>query len=76
MAGTVELNIEAELRKWCLERAFELRALTKVNHMQVTNVAEEYYRWIVYGESQGNKQALSVNISIDEDGNATNSTPG
>ena len=55
MAGTVELNIEAELRKWCLERAFELRALTKVNHMQVTNVAEEYYRWIVYGESQGNQ---------------------
>lgn len=56
MTGKIELQFEAELRKWCLERAFEKRDLTKVNHMVVTNVAEEYYRWIVHGESQSNRQ--------------------
>ena len=45
---------DLRLRKWCLERAFETREMSKVAHMEVTNVAEDYYRWIVFGESQGN----------------------
>lgn len=47
---------DKELRKWCLERAFETRTLTGVKHMVVSNLADEYYRWIVFGETQGNRQ--------------------
>lgn len=52
----VVLNFDAELRKWCLERAFETRELSGVSHMEVTNVADDYYQWIVCGQSQGNRQ--------------------
>ena len=44
-----------ELRKWCLDRAFQTRDLAKVPLMAVTNVAEDYYLWITQGESQGNR---------------------
>lgn len=47
---------DADLRKWCLERAFETRALSGVGHMEVTNVAEDYYLWIKKGFSQSNRQ--------------------
>ena len=40
------------LRKWCLEQAFITRGLRDVAHMEVTNVAEDYYNWIVSGISQ------------------------
>lgn len=46
---------DGELRQWCLERAFETRALTGINHMVVTNLAEEYYRWVADGESQASR---------------------
>ncbi len=43
---------DQDLRMWCLERAFETRALSNVPHMEVTNVAENYFRWVRQGESQ------------------------
>lgn len=46
---------ETALRKWCLERAFETRALMDVPHMEVTNEADFDYRWITCGESQANR---------------------
>ena len=54
----IYLNPDCELRQWCLERAFETRALKGVAHMEVTNVAEDYYRWIIEGVSQSNRQVL------------------
>ena len=56
------LRPDAELRKWCLERAFETRALKGPAHMVVTNLAEEYYLWITEGVSQGNRQMAPVGI--------------
>ncbi len=58
----ITLVYEAELRKWCLERAFETRALKGPAHMVVTNLAEEYYLWITKGVSQGNRQMDPVGI--------------
>ena len=43
---------DVELRKWCLEQAFITRDLSGVGHMEVTNVAEKYYEWIISGTSQ------------------------
>jgi hypothetical protein len=54
----ITLNEDCDLRKWCLEQAFKTRELMGVNHMVVTNVAEDYYRWIVDGESQSNRQIV------------------
>ena len=58
----ITLRRDAELRKWCLERAFETRALKGPAHMVVTNLAEEYYLWITKGVSQGNRQMDPVGI--------------
>jgi hypothetical protein len=43
---------ESALRRWCLERAFETRALVGVPHFEVTNEAAKYYGWIKHGISQ------------------------
>lgn len=51
---------DEELRKWCLERAFECRDLAKVYHMAVTNVAEEYYEWIKHGVSDRSKMLWAI----------------
>ena len=40
------MDEEQMLRKQCLEWAFETRRLREVWHMEVTNVADGYYRWI------------------------------
>ena len=53
----ITLNPDCALRQWCLERAFETRALTSVAHMEVTNLAEDYYLWITEGKSQSNSIA-------------------
>lgn len=47
-----KLNPQQELRKLCLVWAFKRRELMDVSHMHVTNVAEEYYRWIVQGKNE------------------------
>jgi len=44
-----------KLRKWCLERAFETREMSGVAHMEVTNVADDYYQWIKAGHSQASR---------------------
>ena len=46
------MNDIQQLRKWCLEQAFEKRRLMDVPHMECTNVAHQYYEWIVNGTSQ------------------------
>ena len=66
----IALNEDCALRKWCLERAFETRALSGVKHMVVTNLAEEYFRWIAHGESQSNRQVAEFNrLTADESAN-------
>ncbi len=54
--SAIALNPNCELRQWCLDQAFKTREISGVGHMVVTNVAEEYYRWIMFGESQRNRQ--------------------
>jgi hypothetical protein len=49
---------DVTLRKWCLEQAFHTRALNSVPHMEVTNLAEQYYLWITEGKSQSNSLAV------------------
>lgn len=45
---------DQELRKWCLERAFDTRDITGFTQMAVTSVAEGYYIWITHGKNQEN----------------------
>lgn len=37
---------------WCLERAIETRNMCGVSNMEVTNLAEHYFKWISLGVSQ------------------------
>ncbi|MEM1040881.1 MAG: hypothetical protein AAGI12_15580 [Pseudomonadota bacterium] len=52
MSNIEGLSGEQKLRKQCLLWAFETRSLCKVAHMEVTNVAQEYFDWITLGENQ------------------------
>lgn len=40
------LTEDEELRRQCLEWAFQRRDLMKVPHMEVVNVAQEYYDFV------------------------------
>lgn len=46
---------DEDLRKWCLEEAIRRRDKFGPGHLEVTNVAEDYYLWIKQGRSQSER---------------------